>query len=424
MKRVVVTGLGIVTSLGSSVELTWSNILDGQSGIRHIPESMFDVSDIPSKIAGYVRCNNEGADAFNHLDFDIAQKDVNRCDKFIIFAMAAAHQAMRDSGLVIDSDEDSYRSGVLIGGGIGGLLKIQDTTRVLFDQEKGGVKRVSPFFIPASLINLSSGHVSIRHNLKGPNYGIVSACASSTHAIGEAARLISCGDADVMVCGGSEAAICRLGMTGFARANTLSTSYNDRPSTASRPWDKGRDGFVMGEGSGILVLEEYEKAKKRGAKIYGEVAGYGLTGDAHHITSPHPNGEGQKRSMIMAMNKAHVTPEEIDYINAHGTSTPAGDMMEYHAIADIFSNNKKLAVSSSKSALGHLLGGAGAVEAIITLMAMHDNTLPPTLNLDNPEDECSINLVPHTAQQQPVNMAMSNSFGFGGTNSTILFKKL
>jgi 3-oxoacyl-[acyl-carrier-protein] synthase II len=416
MGRVVVTGMGCVTSLGLGVDASWDAIKNSKSGIRAIPESMFDVSDIPATIAGFIPgeiCN---------LEDHISGKDAKRMDRFIQLALVAAHEAVIDSGWEPTTEEDRCNTGVLVGSGIGGLTSIDSNSRVLAEK---GAKRISPFFIPSCLINLTSGHISIKYGYKGPNHSVVTACATSTHAIGDAARLIASGDAKVMVAGGSEAAVCRLGLAGFAAAKTLSTKYNDTPGKASRPWDKGRDGFVMGEGAAILILEDYEHAKARGAKIYGEVAGYGLSGDAYHITSPAEDGDGAFRAMQMAVRKAGITADQIDYINAHGTSTPVGDMIELGAIKRFVEGNPEVAVSSTKSSIGHLLGAAGGVEAVFCLKAMEDNIVPPTLNLDDPEDECEgIDLVPHTAKEKKVDVVMSNSFGFGGTNATLVFKKV
>lgn len=422
MKRVVITGMGLMTSIGNNLTTSWANLIAGKSGLKKIPESLFDTNDLASKIAGYIPTKEEDPIlGFLPSDYGIEGMNARSMDRFIMLAIAAASEAFSDANLIIDSPGIANRSGVLMGAGIGGLLCIENNARILFEQ---GAKRISPFFIPASLINLSSGHISIRHNLKGPNCSTVTACASSSHAIGEAARMIICDDADVMVCGGSEAAICRLGMAGFIAARTLSTHYNDAPEKSSRPWDKGRDGFVMGEGAGVMILEEYEHAKKRGAKIYAELVGYGLTGDAYHITTPDPQGDGGFRAMQNALKKAGLTNEDVDYINAHGTSTPVGDMIEYRAIEKLFGNNKNVAISSTKSAIGHLLGGAGAVEAVFSVLAIRDGVVPPTLNLEDPEDECKMNLVPLKAQEKKVNVSLSNSFGFGGTNASLIFKKI
>jgi 3-oxoacyl-[acyl-carrier-protein] synthase II len=416
MSRVVVTGMGCITSLGLGVEASWDSLKNSNSGIRAIPENMFDVSDIPATIAGFVP-----EDSYNLEDF-VSNKEAKRMDRFIQLALVAAQEAVSDSGWTPTTEEDKYSTGVLVGSGIGGLISIDNNSRILAEK---GARRISPFFIPSCLINLISGHISIKYGYKGPNHSVVTACATSTHAIGDAARLIASGDAKVMVAGGSEAAVCRLGLAGFAAAKTLSTKYNETPEKASRPWDKGRDGFVMGEGAAILVLEDYEHAKARGAKIYGEVSGYGLSGDAYHITSPAEDGDGAFRAMQMAMHKAGVNADQIDYINAHGTSTPVGDMIELRAIKRIVGGNSQISVSSTKSSIGHLLGAAGGIEAVFCLKAMENGIVPPTLNLDDPEDECKgIDLVPHTAKEKKLNIVMSNSFGFGGTNATLIFKKV
>lgn len=418
MRRVVVTGLGMVTPLASGVEPTWSRLLEGRSGIRRIEH--FDVSDLPAKIGGLVPKGDADGE-FKATDY-VEAKELRRNDEFIIFGIAAAVQAMEDSGFKADTEERQNRAGVLIGSGIGGLNAIAETTLVL---EKSGPRRVSPFFIPAALINLASGQVSIRYGLKGPNHAVVTACSTGAHAIGDAARMIALNDADVMVAGGCEAALGRLGMAGFAAARALSTGFNDEPEKASRPWDKDRDGFVMAEGAGCLVLEELEHAKKRGAKIYAEVKGYGLSGDAYHVTAPSPTGDGGFRSMKAALQRAELTPDDIDYINAHGTSTPLGDEIELGAVKRLFGNSvAKLSMSSTKSAIGHLLGAAGAVEAIFGILAIRDQVVPPTLNLENPSDGCGdVDLVPHRAKEREVRAVLSNSFGFGGTNASLIFTK-
>ncbi len=420
MRRVVVTGIGMVSPLANGAETSWKRLIQGESGIR--PIHAFDVSDLPAKIAGMVPLTaDECPDYFNIEDY-VQVKDQRKMDRFIVYAIAAATQAVKDSGWKPTEEEDCERTGVIIGSGIGGLPQIHDTTLVLKDQ---GTRRVSPFFIPASLINLASGHVSIQHGFKGPNHAVVTACATGAHAIGDAARLIQYGDADVMVAGGAEAAVCRIGMAGFAAARTLSTNFNDVPETASRPWDQDRDGFVMGEGSGIVVLEEYEHAKRRGAKIYAEVAGYGLSGDAYHVTSPAEDGDGAFRAMRLALKNASLSPESIDYINAHGTSTPVGDPIEVKAVKRLFGDHAyKLAMSSTKSSIGHLLGAAGSVEAIFSALALRDNVMPPTLNLDNPSEGCDLNFVPKKAQERKLDIVMSNSFGFGGTNASLILKKV
>lgn len=419
MRRVVVTGLGLVTPLGCGVEPCWKNLLAGKSGLAAI--ETFDVSDLAAKIGGQVPVGETADGKFNVDDF-VPVKDRRRMGDFIIFAIAAADQAMADSGWKPETEQQKTRTGVMIGSGIGGLVGIAEGAIVLHEQ---GPRRISPFFIPSCLINLASGHVSIKHGLKGPNHAVVTACSTGAHAIGDAARIIQYDDADVMVAGGTEAALCRIGMAGFAAAKALSTNFNDTPTKASRPWDKDRDGFVMGEGAGVVVLEEYEHAKKRGATIYAEITGYGMSGDAHHITAPASDGDGGFRSMQMALKRAGVNPDQIDYINAHGTSTPLGDEIELGAVKRLFGDAAyKLSMSSTKSAIGHLLGAAGSVEAIFSILAMRDQVAPPTLNLDNPSDGCDIDLVPHTAKQRPINMVLSNSFGFGGTNASLVMKKL
>jgi len=416
MRRVVVTGLGMVTPLGDGVETSWSRLIEGRSGIRRIEH--FDVSDLPCRIAGLVP-RGDAPGAFRPEAY-VEPRELRRNDPFIVYALAAATQALRDSGYEPRSEEERCRAGVLVGSGIGGLQTIAETTLLL---EKSGPRRISPFFIPAALINLASGQISIRFGFKGPNHSVVTACATGAHAIGDAARLIAHGDADVMVAGGAEAAVCRLGIAGFAAARALSTRWNDEPEKASRPWDRSRDGFVMAEGAGMLVLEEYEHALRRGAKIYAEVRGYGLSGDAHHITAPAPDGDGGYRAMKAALEDAGLAPEAIDYINAHGTSTPLGDEIELAAIRRLFGEHAtKLSISSTKSAIGHLLGAAGAVEAIFSILAIRDQVVPPTLNLDEPcEGSEGLDLVPKVAKRRPVRAALSNSFGFGGTNACLIF---
>ncbi len=416
MRRVVVTGLGLVTPLGDGVETSWSRLIAGRSGIRRIDR--FDVSDLPCRIAGLVPQGEEEG-AFRPADY-VEPRELRRNDLFIVYALAAATQALRDAGYVPESEAQRQRAGVLVGSGIGGLATIAETALLL---EKSGPRRVSPFFIPAALINLASGQISIRFGLKGPNHAVVTACSTGAHAIGDAARLIAHGDADVMVAGGAEAAVCRLGIAGFAAARALSTRYNDEPEKASRPWDRDRDGFVMAEGAGVVVLEEYEHARRRGARIYAEVRGYGLSGDAYHVTAPAPDGDGGYRSMKAALEDAGLPPEAIDYINAHGTSTPLGDEIELGAVRRLFGDHaERLAMSSTKSAIGHLLGAAGAVEAIFCILAIRDGVVPPTLNLEQPcEGSEGMNLVPKQAQERRVRAALSNSFGFGGTNATLIF---
>lgn len=423
MRRVVVTGMGILSPLGMGLDHNWQAMTASKSGLRKIQG--FDASDISSQIAGEVPLATD-TDKSPHL-FDINKyiehKEQKKMDKFIHFGYAAAVDAVEDSGWKPQGYEEQCRTGVLIGSGIGGLENIQDTSIMM--QEKG-VRRISPFFIPSSLINLISGQVSIRYGFKGPNHAVVTACATGTHAIGDAARMIAFDDADVMVAGGAEAAICRSGVGGFAACRALSTAYNDTPEKASRPFDKGRDGFVIGEGAGIVVLEEYEHAKKRGAKIYAEVVGYGLSGDAYHVTSPAEDGDGGFRAMKAAMKRANVGPEDIQYINAHGTSTPLGDDIELGAIKRMFGDSVyKTSISSTKSSIGHLLGAAGAVEAIYSVMAIKTGLLPPTLNLDDPSDVAAgIDLVPHKTKEKSITHALSNSFGFGGTNACLIFKKV
>lgn len=418
MKRVVVTGLGLVTPLGCGVDFAWNNITAGKSGLKAITH--IDVSDLPAKVAGVVP-RGKGEGEFD-CDKYIEPKEQKKMDDFIHFAIGAASQAVEDAGLDKLTDEQKLRTGVMIGSGIGGLPIIEET--VLTMKEKGA-RRVSPFFIPAALINLASGQLSIKYGFKGPNHSVVTACSTGAHAIGDASRLIQFGDADMMVAGGAEATICRIGLAGFAAARALSTGYNETPEKASRPWDKGRDGFVMGEGSGVVVLEEYEHAKKRGAKIYAEVVGYGLSGDAYHITAPAPEHEGAYRAMQNALNRAGMKPEDIDYINAHGTSTPLGDELELKAVKNLFGDAAyKLSMSSTKSSIGHLLGAAGAVEAIFSIMAIHTQTCPPTLNLDDPSEGCDLDLVPYKAKKREIRAALSNSFGFGGTNASLILKKI
>ncbi|TAE32761.1 MAG: beta-ketoacyl-[acyl-carrier-protein] synthase II [Alphaproteobacteria bacterium] len=419
MRRVVVTGLGLVTPLADGVPHSWSRLLAGASGFGRI--QCFDPTEYACQIAAELPFG-EGEGQFNP-DNVLPPKDRKKVDDFILYAIAAAREAVRDSGWVAQTEEQQYRTGVMIGSGIGGLRKIEEGTELLLSK---GPRRMTPFFIPSCLINLASGHVSIENGFKGPNQAVVTACSTGAHAIGDAAEIIKRGDADVMVAGGAEAAICRVAMAGFIAARALSTSYNDDPSAGSRPWDKGRDGFVMGEGAGIVVLEDYEHAKARGAHIYGEILGYGLSGDAYHITAPSSDGDGGYRSMKMAMTKAKLNPEDIDYINAHGTSTPLGDVIELGAVKRLFGDAvHQLSMSSTKSAIGHLLGAAGSVEAIFSLLAMRDGVCPPTLNLNDPADECvGIDLVPHEAKQRPINYVLSNSFGFGGTNSTLIFGRV
>jgi 3-oxoacyl-[acyl-carrier-protein] synthase II len=416
MRRVVVTGLGLVTPLGVGVEDNWRRLIAGESGIRAIQG--FDVSDLPSKIAGQVPRGETSAGLFNADDW-VAPKDQRKIDTFILYALAAAVQAVEDSGWKPQDEEGQERTGVMIGSGIGGLPGITDGAITLHEK---GPRRISPFFIPSSLINLASGHVSIRYGFKGPNHSVVTACATGAHALGDAARIIALEDADVMVAGGAESAMNRLGIAGFAAARALSTGFNDTPERASRPWDKDRDGFVMGEGAGIVVLEELEHAKRRGAKIYGEIVGYGMSGDAYHVTAPSEDGNGGFRAMRNALRRAQLPTEAIDYVNAHGTSTPLGDEIELGAVKRLFGGHAyELSMSSTKSAIGHLLGAAGSVEAIFSILAIRDQVAPPTLNLENPSPSCDIDLVARRAKERRIRYAMSNSFGFGGTNASLIF---
>ncbi len=414
-RRVVVTGMGIVSPLGVGIDHVWGRLVAGESGIRAITH--FNVEDLPAKIAGQVP-RGKGEGEFD-VDSFIEPKEQKKMDEFIHFAMGAADMAIKDSGIDLSTEEKRIRAGVLIGSGIGGLPAIEEAVATLNEK---GPRRISPFFIPACLINLASGQVSIKHGLKGPNHSVVTACSTGAHAIGDAAQLIARGAADVMVAGSAEATVCRLGLAGFAAARALSTSYNETPTKASRPWDQGRDGFVMGEGAGVLVLEEYEHAKARGAKIYAEYGGYGLSGDAYHITSPAEDGDGGYRSMKMALDEAGLNAGDIGYINAHGTSTPKGDEIEAGAVRRLFGETN-VSMSSTKSAIGHLLGGAGSVEAIFSILAVQRGVLPPTLNLDTPSDSVKgMDLVPLQAKERKVKAALSNSFGFGGTNASLIFK--
>ena len=415
MRRVVVTGMGMVTPLGSGVDHNWSQIIAGKSGIARIEG--FDVSDISCQIAGQV----PGADAVGGLNLDdwIDPREQRKQDRFIQLGLVAACQAIEDSDWKPQDRESQNRTGVMIGSGIGGLESIVKTDQLMHEK---GPRRISPFFIPSALINLISGHVSIRYGFRGPNHAVVTACSTGAHAIGDAARMVALDDADVMVAGGAEAAVCRIGMAGFAAARALSTSYNDTPEVASRPWDKGRDGFVMGEGAGIVVLEELEHAKARGAKIYGEIKGYGMSGDAHHITAPAEDGDGGFRAMQAALKRASLAPRDIDYVNAHGTSTPLGDLIEAKAVARLLGDAAaNVSISSTKSATGHLLGAAGAIEAIYAIKTVQTGDLPPTLNLNDPEDQVAdFDLVPLKSRHRKVRNAMSNSFGFGGTNASLI----
>ncbi len=418
MRRVVVTGLGVVSPLGCGVETNWRRLVAGECGFKRI--DTFEVSDLACQIAAVVPRGDGSEGSFNPDDwFD--PKEQRKVDDFIIYGASAATQALKDAGWVADTPEKQESTGVLIGSGIGGLGGIYETSVTL--REKGP-RRVSPFFVSGRIINLASGYVSIMHSLKGPNHAVVTACATGTHAIGDAARLVALGDAEVMVAGGAESPVNRIGVAGFAACRALSTGFNDRPEAASRPYDRDRDGFVLGEGAGCVVLEEYEHAKARGANIYAELIGYGMSGDAYHITAPTPDGDGAYRCMKAALKRAGVSVADIDYVNAHGTSTPLGDEIELKAVERLLGNvAPKLSMSSTKSAIGHLLGAAGAVEAIYSILAMRNNVAPPTRNLDNPSVETAIDLVPHEARPREINVALSNSFGFGGTNASIVFRR-
>jgi 3-oxoacyl-[acyl-carrier-protein] synthase II len=417
MKRVVVTGLGMVSPLACGVEATWRRLLAGESGISRVEK--FDVSDIPCQIAGQIPRGHADGE-FNPDDW-MEPKEQRKVDDFILYAMSAATQALRDAKWEPLTYEEQIETGVMIGSGIGGLGGIYDAAITLKER---GPRRISPFFITGRLINLTSGYVSIAHKLKGPNHSIVTACSTGAHAIGDAGRLIALGDANVMVAGGAESAINRLGLAGFSACRALSTGFNDRPQQASRPYDRARDGFVMGEGAGCLVLEERGHAKARGAHIYAELVGYGLSGDAHHVTAPAEDGDGGFRAMSAALKRANLTPADVDYINAHGTSTPLGDEIELRAVERLMGNAAgALTMSSTKSSTGHLLGAAGAIEGIFSILAMRDQIAPPTLNLDNPSVETAIDLAPHKAKQRKIDVVLSNSFGFGGTNASIIFKR-
>jgi 3-oxoacyl-[acyl-carrier-protein] synthase II len=418
MRRVVVTGLGMVMPLGCGVEASWQRLIKGESGAKRI--DTFEVADLPSRIACVIP-RGDGSNATYNPDQWMEPKEQRKVDEFIVYAMCAARQALDDAGWHPESYEDQCATGTMIGSGIGGIGGIAETSVVLKER---GPRRVSPFFIPGRLINLAGGYVSIEHGLKGPNHAVVTACSTGSHAIGDAGRLIALGDADVMVAGGTESPVNRISMAGFCSVRALSTSFNDTPERASRPYDRDRDGFVMGEGAGIVVLEEYEHAKKRGAKIYGELIGYGMSGDAYHITAPAPDGDGAYRCMQAALRRAGIEPSEIDYINAHGTSTPLGDELELGAVQKLLGNAAgRTAMSSTKSSVGHLLGAAGAVEAIFSVLAIRDGVVPPTLNLDNPSVDTPIDLVAHKAQERDVNIVLSNSFGFGGTNASLVFRR-
>lgn len=414
MKRVVVTGIGLLTSLGINSEISWSNLINRKSGIKKIKN--FDVSDLPCKIAGYIS-HDQDDENFYDRSLHLKNKEIRRNDRFIQYGLAAAIMAVQDSGIEDLNEVEKLEVGVSTGSGIGGLETIYNGSITVYE-----TKKLSPFFIPSSLVNLLSGQISIKYGFKGPNHSVVTACATGAHSIGDAGEMIKRGAAKVMIAGGAEAAVCKLGVAGFCAARSLSTSYNDNPHLASRPWDKDRDGFVMGEGAGILVLEELEFAKKRGAKIYAELIGYGMSGDAYHITDPSEDGDGGYRAMNEALRMGSVSSEDINYINAHGTSTKKGDEIELNAIMRMFNNNSKIKVSSTKSSIGHLLGAAGSVEAIFSIYAINNNIAPATLNLQNPDHQYNIDLVPNQPKEYNINIALSNSFGFGGTNTALLFK--
>jgi len=419
MRRVVVTGLGMVTPLACGVEPTWQRLLKGESGVRSVDR--LDVSDLPARIAGQIP-RGDGSDGTYNPDLWMEPKEQRKVDEFIVFAMCAARQALDDAGWKPQSYDDQIATGVLVGAGIGGAGGIADTGVVLKER---GPRRVSPFFVPGRIINLAAGYISIEHGLKGPNHSVVTACSTGSHAIGDAGRLVALGDADVMVAGGTESPVNRISLAGFAAARALSTGFNETPARASRPYDKDRDGFVLSEGAGAVVLEEYEHAKRRGARIYAELIGYGLSGDAYHITAPSPDGDGAMRCMTAALRRAGISPAEVDYINAHGTSTPLGDEIELGAVQRLVGNAAgRLSMSSTKSSIGHLLGAAGAVEAIFSILAIRDQVAPPTINLDNPSVDTPIDLVPHQAKKRDIQVALSNSFGFGGTNASLVFRSL
>ncbi|WP_439499024.1 beta-ketoacyl-ACP synthase II [Bosea sp. (in: a-proteobacteria)] len=418
MRRVVVTGLGMVTPLGCGVEPTWSRLIAGASGAG--PITTFDVSDLPARIACSIP-RGDGSDGTFNPDDWMEPKEQRKVDDFIVFAMAAASQALTDAGWKPERYEDQIATGVAIGSGIGGLGGIYEASILLKER---GPRRLSPFFIPGRLSNLAAGYVSITHGLKGPNHAVVTACSTGAHAIGDASRMIALGDAEVMVAGGTESAINRIGIAGFCACRALSTGFNDTPEKASRPYDKDRDGFVMGEGAGVVVLEELEHARARGARIYAEIIGYGMSGDAYHITSPAEDGDGAYRCMAAALDRAGVAASDLDYINAHGTSTQLGDEIELRAVERLLANApKKPSMSSTKSATGHLLGAAGAIEAIFSVLAIRDQVAPPTINLDNPSVETDLDLVPKTAKSRPIELALSNSFGFGGTNASLVMRR-
>tara|TARA_B100000989_G_scaffold297305_1_gene282719 strand:- start:1678 stop:2928 length:1251 start_codon:yes stop_codon:yes gene_type:complete len=416
MRRVVVTGIGLLTSIGNNSKTSWHNLLNAKSGIKKIDH--FDVADLPAKIAGYINNDPSSQDYFNRSSF-LDPKDIKRNDRFIQYGLVAAKMAIDDANLNDLRDEDRLKVGVSVGSGIGGLETIYEGSLTINNLQP---KKLSPFFIPSSLVNLLSGQISIKYGFKGPNHSVVTACATGAHSIGDSSEMIKRGAADVMIAGGAEAAVCKLGIAGFCAARSLSTSFNETPKEASRPWDKDRDGFVMGEGSGILVLEEMNYAKKRGAKIYAELVGYGMSGDAHHITAPAEDGDGGYRAMNEALKMANISSDKVEYINAHGTSTIKGDAIELNAISRLFKNN--IFVSSTKSSIGHLLGAAGSVESIFSILSLNDNILPATLNLNNPIETSNINLIPKTPIEKNITYVLSNSFGFGGTNTALLFKSI
>ena len=416
MRRVVITGIGLLSAIGNGKKETWNNLLNGKSGIKKIDD--FNTDEFPCKIAGYIS-NNQNNDNYIDITSHLDSREIKRNDRFIQYGIVAAKMAVEDAGIQNLSEEDKLNTGVIAGSGIGGLETIYNGALTI---NNSGPRKLSPFFIPSSLINLLSGQISIKYGFKGPNHSVVTACATGAHSIGDAGEIIKRGAADIMIAGGAEAAVCELGLAGFCAARSLSTSYNDNPELASRPWDKNRDGFVMGEGAGILILEELQHAKKRGAKIYAELIGYGMSGDAHHITAPSEDGDGGFRAMKQSINMANISLEDINYVNAHGTSTIKGDEIELNAIMKLFSNHENLFVSSTKSSIGHLLGAAGSVESIFAILAINNSIVPGTLNLKDPIDSKNINLVANEPKETKINIALSNSFGFGGTNTALLFK--
>ena len=416
MRRVVITGIGLLSAIGNGKKETWNNLLNGKSGIKKIDD--FNTDEFPCKIAGYIS-NNQNNDNYIDITSHLDSREIKRNDRFIQYGIVAAKMAVEDAGIQNLSEEDKLNTGVIAGSGIGGLETIYNGALTI---NNSGPRKLSPFFIPSSLINLLSGQISIKYGFKGPNHSVVTACATGAHSIGDAGEIIKRGAADIMIAGGAEAAVCELGLAGFCAARSLSTSYNDNPELASRPWDKNRDGFVMGEGAGILVLEELQHAKKRGAKIYAELIGYGMSGDAHHITAPSEDGDGGFRAMKQSINMANISLEDINYVNAHGTSTIKGDEIELNAIMKLFNKHENLFVSSTKSSIGHLLGAAGSVESIFAILAINNSIVPGTLNLKDPIDSKNINLVANEPKETKINIALSNSFGFGGTNTALLFK--